>query len=437
MQIDGLSGGLGVLDQENKVGAAAQLSIRGFIDGGHGSAARILGHIGGGAAAVQVQRRDAAQLHHALGQLRQSDTGGIAALGTIHSVEDQSAVCLNAHSGTGRPLVGGVEHKAGHGLSILNQGLVAAQGIDHIRPSTVHGAADLHRVAHLQAAQVVGQGVLVVGFGGHGYHHIPGGNVTGGCIFYNSRDGTGDGLTRRQRGAVGIQHHIIRGQGVLGLGVKVLGVDHQTVALGDSLVIVGDAAAAIGEKHLYLQLGVAHDGGAVGPEAHRQIVAAGAENAFGEDQVHGHAGGHGEKSAVDGGHRRQIPARQILGHIVGVTAAVEGGAEGHHGPHGGIRRICKDVLRLLSAAGCGAGTLAVGQRGRGGKLNGILPQGVPEGSCGLDDAHQQGGGSGQRRRPPQGRGPFMKTRVHGEKTHLLGIHTVKMGNYYYVNTNSA
>ena len=126
MQIDGLSGGLGVLDQENKVGAAAQLSIRGFIDGGHGSAARILGHIGGGAAAVQVQRRDAAQFHHALGQLRQGDAGGIAALGTVHGVEDQSAVCLNAHSGTGRPLIGGVEHKAGHSLSILNQGLVAA-----------------------------------------------------------------------------------------------------------------------------------------------------------------------------------------------------------------------------------------------------------------------------------------------------------------------
>ena len=96
----------------------------------------------GGAAAIQAQRGDAAQLDQSLGHLRHGCANGVPGLPPVNGVKHQRAVRLLAH-GCARVHLGG---KSGNHRAVLHQRVQRAHGVLHIHPVTAGGGrAQGHR----------------------------------------------------------------------------------------------------------------------------------------------------------------------------------------------------------------------------------------------------------------------------------------------------
>ena len=88
-------------DQEQVGGAGPGLAIGGDVDDGGALLAGDPDTDGGGAAAVQVDRPDAALGEHLLRQIQLAQSAGVAAPAAVHSVQDQGAVLPHAQGGAG------------------------------------------------------------------------------------------------------------------------------------------------------------------------------------------------------------------------------------------------------------------------------------------------------------------------------------------------
>ena len=106
----------------------------------------------GRAAAIQAQRRHAAELDHALGDLRQRRADGIAALAAIDRVEHERAVALEAH----RRARGRAVDKARTDLTVIDQLIERADHIRHAVPlAAVRADGKRQALAGLERAQLL------------------------------------------------------------------------------------------------------------------------------------------------------------------------------------------------------------------------------------------------------------------------------------------
>ena len=122
-----LLGGLGGGNRHQSAGYAAGVAVGGTVDHLDLVAALRLGHIGGGAAAVQVHGTDAAGLQHDLGDLAQGTAAGEGLLTTVQNHHHHRAVGLNADGGAaGTLVVGG----AGGQLAVPHQEFTGAEAAD-------------------------------------------------------------------------------------------------------------------------------------------------------------------------------------------------------------------------------------------------------------------------------------------------------------------
>ena len=183
-----LLGGLGGGDRHQRAGHATGIAVGGTVDHLDLVAALRLGHIGGGAAAVQVHSTDAAGLQHDLGDLAQSAAAGEGLLTTVQNHHHHRAVCLNTDGGTAGTLILG---STGSQLTVPNQELTGAEAADtlhhFIRQGVILclGADDggtvlqnaeeaiaVDALPHLavhnqQTGRLTGGGVEAVAVGGH------------------------------------------------------------------------------------------------------------------------------------------------------------------------------------------------------------------------------------------------------------------------------
>ena len=127
--------------------------------------------------------------------------------------------------------------------------------------------------------------------------------------------------------------------------VPVIVGEHGHAGLADPGLVEGGqlrAAACGGGRDG--QLGGAHDGAAVGPEAYGVILrGAGEQLPVGHQDAQGVAGGGVVEIAVDGAHHPIALAFVFLHRVAHGAPAADGRAVGGHGPHAG----CKDAVGVL------------------------------------------------------------------------------------------
>ena len=135
VEVAQLPGGLVGGHQENLVGHGALHPVGGLVDPLRRGVRGLRDGQGGGAAAVQAQGRDAAQLDEPPGHLVHRRADGVAGLPAVDGVEDEAAVIALAHGGPGgRP--GGKARGRG---PVLHQGVEGPGGVLHVVPAGVGG----------------------------------------------------------------------------------------------------------------------------------------------------------------------------------------------------------------------------------------------------------------------------------------------------------
>ena len=306
-----LAGGLVVRHQENVVGNRSLAALGGRVDGLGRHLVRLGDGEGGGAAAVQTQGGDAAQLDEPRRHLAHGGADGVAGLPSVNGVEHQGAVGTLAHGGAGS----GPGLEAGDHGAVLHQGVQGAHGVVHVVPFL---AGSGHIQNDLRPHRHVPQGVhmVSVGFQIHGQHHLsfPDGRGGGGLrhLLHPQRQGIADG----QLAVLDGTNHINARLGVAGgmLGVEVIGIQVDTAGGHPGLVHAGElpdhlqgrsgaVQRLIAEVCGDLDAGLAQHGGAVGAEAHGVIAGVtAAQLALRHHDAHRQAGTGVVKVAVDAGH---------------------------------------------------------------------------------------------------------------------------------------
>ena len=121
--------------EENEVGARAHRAICGGVGCSTLVVARVLHAHHRRAAAVQVERRIAAEFGHFFSQIVEINTGRIT--GLVGGVDDERAVGFPADGGSGALLVFRVEREAGQCLAVFYQHIAAAAGVGNALPHIV------------------------------------------------------------------------------------------------------------------------------------------------------------------------------------------------------------------------------------------------------------------------------------------------------------
>ena len=233
----------------------------------------------GRAAAVQAQRRHAAELDHALGDLRQRRADGIAALAAVDGVHHKRAVALEAHSRARRAAV----DKARADLTVFDQLIERA---DHVRYAVPLAAAraDGDRDAVADLKRTHGGQIALAGLEVDRQHILPLADGGVHAAFDNVFDPKCQLLADAQLTAIhrtdNIKARLARADRAAGIEAVVIQEDTER-RLAD--IVHGrdpERAAAVG-LGVDAQVGLAHHRRAVVVEA-EGIIAAGdvAENAL-------------------------------------------------------------------------------------------------------------------------------------------------------------
>ena len=141
-----------VRHKEDVVRHRALAAARGLVDKRRYRAVGARRDHRGRAAAVQTQRCHAAELHHALGDLRQRRADGVAALAAVDCVHHKRAVALEAH----RRARGRAVDKARTDLTVIDQLIERADHIRHAVPlAAVRADGKRQALAGLERAQLL------------------------------------------------------------------------------------------------------------------------------------------------------------------------------------------------------------------------------------------------------------------------------------------
>ena len=295
------------------------------------------------AAAVQAQRGHAAELDHALRDLRQACADGVAFLTAVDGVEHKAAVGFLADGGARC----GTGLKALAGFAVFDELIERADHVVHIVPALVRRAdGDGQRVADRECAQqsevllageeVRCQDVFALAHGGVG--------GLGQDLVHGERQRFVDAQAAVDRRA---DHIIARGVGAGGVaGVEVIGVEIDAAVGVAHLIDGGEGEGRVGALRLYCQRRSAEHGCSVRAEADG-IVARG-----GDAQ---HAVGHhrAERRAVE---RIVVVAVDARNHAKALLLQLPGGggdgarrgrivAVGDDGRHARVRRV-DDIVFL-------------------------------------------------------------------------------------------
>ena len=221
VEVAELAGGLAVRHQEDLVADGAFAAAGGGVDGLGSGVIRLRHGEGGGAAAVQAQRRLAAQLHEPLGHLLQRGADGVAGFPAVDGVKHQRAVPLLSHGGAGVGAAG----QTGHHGAVLHQGVQGAQGAAHLVPPRIgglrcHGDGGAHR----QVPQ--GVDIVAVGLEIHGQYHLVRGDGGGGGGLHHLLHSEGQLSANGQLPVLHGADHVHAGLRVAGgvLGIEVVGI---------------------------------------------------------------------------------------------------------------------------------------------------------------------------------------------------------------------
>ena len=264
--------------EEDEVRAAAQLAVRGAVDGRASGIARIDDARRRGAAAVEVDRGHAAELGHPLGQQRERQPGGDTRF--VDGVEDQRAVGLEARCGARAELVRGVELELRRGDAVFDEHLAAAAGVLHGAPRRVAGRRDLDDISGLEGLHGVEcAGVAAVLRDGEDEAVLR--NVARGRLVLNGADRRRECAGHRQLrlAAQRLEDDVVGFQAALRRGVIVAGVEADAVVARQGLV-VEDFLLRAADRRRDLQLRRTDDGFAVGKEADGADVSARTEDAL-------------------------------------------------------------------------------------------------------------------------------------------------------------
>ena len=398
--VAGLAGG----HQEHLVADGALAAAGGGVDGLGGGGVRLGDGHGSGAAAVQAQRRHAAQLYEPLGHLGHGRTDGVAGLAAVNGVEHQRTVSLLAHGGAG---VGTGGESGDHG-AVFHQGVKGAQGVLHVIPLLAGGrGGEGDGGAHGDLAQ--GVHVIAVGLGIGREHHLvfPDGRGGGSLPHLVHRDH--QGFVQSQRALLNGAQHVHAGLGGAGgmLGVEVIGIEVNAAGGHPGLVDAGQLAHHLGGvagvvRHGVAQVGrdldggLAQHGGTVGAEADGVIAAVtAADLALGHHKADGQARAEVIEVAVHAGHHTVALALQGLGGGGDGIAGGEHAAVGHHGGDGLVGRVSNEVLR--SQIGVAGAPEHVGGKLRLFIEQLVLKQQVLSQCLRRGGAHAQGAGQGRRK----------------------------------------
>ena len=295
------------------------------------------------AAAVQAQRGHAAELDHALRDLRQARADGVALPAAVDGVEHKAAVGLLTDGGARRSA--GLEPLAD--LAVLHELIERADHVVYVVPALVRRAdGDGQRVADRKRAQqskvllageeVRRQDVFALGHGGVG--------GLGQDLVHGERQRFADAQAAVDRRA---DHVIARGVGAGGAtGVEIVGVEVDAAVGVAHLIDGGNGKGRVGALDLHCQRRSAEDGCAVRAEADGIVARGGdAQHAIGHHRAERRAVERIVVVAVDARDHTQALLLQPLGG--GGDGARRGGviAVGDDGRHARVRRV-DDVVFL-------------------------------------------------------------------------------------------
>ena len=295
------------------------------------------------AAAVQTQRGHAAELDHALRDLRQARADGVALPAAVNGVEHKAAVGLLTDGGARRGA--GLKPLADH--AVLHELIERADHVVHVVPALVRRAdGDGQRVADRKRAQqskvllageeVRRQDVFALAHGGVG--------GLGQDLVHGERQRFADAQAAVDRRA---DHVIARGVGAGGAaGVEIVGVEVDAAVGVAHLIDGGNGKGRVGALDLHCQRRSAEDGCAVRAEADGIVARGGdAQHAIGHHRAERRAVERIVVVAVDARDHTQALLLQPLGG--GGNGARRGGviAVGDDGRHARVRRV-DDVVFL-------------------------------------------------------------------------------------------
>ena len=160
-----LAAGLGRGDHQQGRGHGALIAVGGGIFDGEHAGALALGHQRGRAAAVEVQRLDAAKIQHGLGQLAHRHTHRNRSLAAVGHKQDHGAVGLGADAGTGDAV--GVIVGGDAKLAVPHQDLTAGGGLHGVGRGLHAAVADLHGAVGGHSHIAPAAGIFVPGLAVH------------------------------------------------------------------------------------------------------------------------------------------------------------------------------------------------------------------------------------------------------------------------------
>ena len=335
---------LDLSQQQQVVGHPPLGAVAGGVDDLGRFAVGLGGHGGGGAAAVEADGGDAAQLRHPLGQHVQGRAHAVVGLPAVDGVEDQLAVRRQAGGGAG----GGLHLVVRLGHAVLHQQVHGAHRLGDAVPVGVRGEGDGGLGAGHEAPKE-GQALRRTGGGGGEGHLIlpegQGGSLLSGLLqdlLHHHRQLPADGGLAVHDGA----HHTDAGAGGSGgvAGVVVIGHQRHAAVFHPGLVDGRQGqplAVPVGGGDG--QIRAAHDHAAVLPEAHGVVVGGAGEDLPLRDQdAQGVAGDGVVEVAVDGAHHPVAHGLVGLGGGGGGEAVAHGHAVGRRG---------KDAPALIGIVG--------------------------------------------------------------------------------------
>ena len=340
---------LAVRHQEDLVGDGPLITLRGGVGEGGGGGIRRGDGQGCGAAAIQAEGADAAQLDEPRRHLAEAGADGVSGLPAVDGVEDQAAVGLLAHGGSG----GGAGGQSGDHLPVLHERVEGAHAVLHVLPALLAGGdADGDGVARALAPE--GVGVVAVALAVDGEHHLAlrhgGGGHAVQHLLHQQLQAAAHAETAAQHRA----DHVHPGVGGAGgvLGVEVMGIEIDAPGGDPGLVDARDGPDEVHPVELiaqggrHLDAGLAQHGAAVRPEADAVVPAVGGPQLpLGDDKADGQAVTGVEEIPVESGHHPVALVLQSLGGGGDAAALGQALAEGHHGLYLARGGVGDEVLR--------------------------------------------------------------------------------------------
>ena len=330
--------------EENEVGARAHRPVRGGVCRGAFVIARILHADHRRAAAVQIERRLAAERFHHVCKIVKVHAGGVGRL--VCRINDDGAIRLDANGGSGALLVPGVEREVFQRTFVFHQQVSAAAGIGNILPLVRAANRNGDAVSDLECLHV-GKDACVARLFCNREDEAARGNGAGGGALRNFRD-LQRHLARKRQFAVasrnGLEHKIVGGDGVFRRRVIIARVKSDAVGGCENLIIEDFRIAerAAGQQHM--QVGACDDGAAVFEKADGIDIAARAQYAVRDNEAIGNAGRHVKERAVHTGNQTQVLIVQIRCDLAHGASSIECRPVDHHRLHIAAGLICKRVL---------------------------------------------------------------------------------------------